>query len=105
MLVYLPFRAFHYYVVSCLPLVLLSGTLWAGLGALRDKLPPRPALSCVSVACVLSIAFSRIVVDTIVPIAIARYRSYDAAADRSYFDELVSREVIDFGVPPGPRPD
>jgi hypothetical protein len=99
MLIYLPFRSFHYYVVSCIPFVLLSGTMWAALGAMRASLPARPLLAAGSVAAVLSMAFARTTLDTVVPIAIGRCRAYDGEADRAFFDGMVARDVINFGVP------
>jgi hypothetical protein len=102
MLIYLPFRSFHYYVVSCIPLVMLSGLMWAGLGASRRSLPARPMLAAGSVAAVLSLAFARTTLDTVIPIAIARLRAYDAGADRAFFDSMVDRPVINFGVPSQP---
>lgn len=102
MLIYLPVRAFHYYVVSCTPLVLLSGLMWAGLAATRPTLPTRRMLAAGSVAAVLSLAFARTTVDTVVPIAIARLRTYDAGADRAFFSSIVDREVIKLGMPSQP---
>ena len=100
MLIYLPFRSFHYYVVSCIPMVLLSGTMWAALAAARASLRARPLLAAGSLAAVLSMAFVRTTLDTVVPIAIARCRAYDDEADRAFFDDMVARDVINFGVPP-----
>lgn len=101
MLVFLPLRAYHYYVLSCLPLVILSGAFWSHLLALRNVLPRRELAACVSAAAVFSITLGRTIVDEMVPKTIGNFRSYDAAADREYFDEAVSWGNIDFGAPPG----
>lgn len=105
MLVYLPLRAYHYYVISCLPLVILSGLFWAQLSVLNGKVPSRYRIAGVSFAALLSIAFFKPVIDTMVPAAIARYRSYDADADRAYFDKIVSLGEHHFGAPPPTKPE
>lgn len=105
MLVFLPLRAYHYYVLSCLPVVILSGAFWAGLEAQGESMSRRGRFASVAVAAVLSMAFVRTAVDTMVPAMIGKYRSYDSAADRAYFDGLLARGITDFGAPPASPTD
>ncbi len=100
MLVFLPFRSFHYYVLTALPLVLLSGMIWSELAALRRHRQPRETGACIIVAACLSLALARTTIDTVVPIAIGRFQTYDAQADRTFFDTMATRDIIDFGRPP-----
>jgi len=100
MLIFLPFRSFHYYVVSSLPLILLSGSFWTALAAAAGKLPPRRALACTSVAAVLSLAFARTAIDRIVPMTLGRFQAYDRQVDQAFFDAMAARNVINFGLPP-----
>jgi len=100
MLIVLPVRSFHYYVVSSLPLILLAGTFWSAIMTTANRLPGTAALASLSVAAFASIALARTAIDRIVPMAIARYQSYDAQADRAFFDNMVAREVINSGLPP-----
>ena len=97
MLVYLPQRAFHYYVLSCLPLIFLSGLIWAVLRTDPYLVGSRFARLTLAAVAIWSIAFARPTVDTLVPTAISRYRSYDAATDRAYFDEALNWGHLDLG--------
>jgi len=103
MLVKLPFRSFHYYVVTSLPLILLTGIFWTRIVSLRIRLSAGAAFACVSTAAVLSLAFGRITIDALVPIAIARYRAYDVDVDDAFFHTMADMEIIDFGRPPARR--
>jgi hypothetical protein len=97
MLWYLPQRAFHYYVLSCLPLILCSGLIWAMLRGVRQKGESQRVRVVLAAVAIWSIAFARPAIDTLVPTAIARYRSYDAAADRAFFEEALRWGQVDFG--------
>lgn len=97
LLVYLPQRSFHYYVLACLPLVFLSGLVWSLLGRGRPGGDPRSRRVALAVVAIWSIVFARPAVDWLVPTAVARYRSYDGAVDRSYFDTALQWGRLDLG--------
>ncbi len=103
MLIKLPFRSFHYYVVTSLPLILLAGIFWTRVASLNVRLRADAAFACLSTAAVLSLSFGRMTVDALVPIAIARYRAYDADVDNAFFQSMADREIIDFYRPPPPE--
>jgi len=86
MLVLLPRRSFHYYAISCLPVILLSGMFWAALR--RDRAAvPAPIAKVVFATAILGSAIAfRPVIDELVPVSISRVRSYDAAVDRNAFE-------------------
>jgi hypothetical protein len=87
MLVLLPRRSFHYYAISCMPVILLSGVFWAAL--LRERAAaPGPVAKVVLATAVLgsSMAF-RPAIDRFVPVSISLVRSYDAVADRAAFEK------------------
>jgi hypothetical protein len=97
MLVYLPQRSFHYYVLSCLPLILLSGLIWPALRTTtRGERSPSHRV-VLAVVAIWSIAFVRPAVDTLVPTAIGRYRSYNAAVDRAFFEDALKWGHLDLG--------
>ncbi len=102
MLVYLPLRAFHYYVLSSLPVVILSGAFWKLLMETLRNHARRVMVCGVAAAAVFSMAFVRLIPDMIVPAAIARYRLYDATADRAHFEKVLSLKINTFGAPPPP---
>jgi hypothetical protein len=97
MLVYLPQRAFHYYVLSCLPLIFLSGLIWPALRASPRQAGNVSGRVVIAAVVIWSMAFVRPAVDTLVPTAIARYRSYDAAADRTVFENVLHWGQLDLG--------
>ncbi len=93
----LPLRSPHYYVVSCVPFMLLAGVPIAAFGRSVTKMAPRARTVAWSVAVVLSGVFLRPVVDEIVPRAIGAYRSYDWAEEQRRFDEALDWGPIHFG--------
>ncbi|MCP4251417.1 MAG: hypothetical protein GY778_30645 [bacterium] len=97
LLVYLPQRAFHYYALACLPVVFLSGLLWSLVGRDRPGGDPRSRRAAVAVVAVWSIVFARPAVDWLVPTAVARYRSYESAVDRDYFESALQWGRLDLG--------
>lgn len=97
MLVYLPQRAFHYYVLSCLPLIFLSGLIWAALRAPSRQAGNGSGRIVLAAVAIWSVAFVRPAVDTFVPAAVARCRSYDAAADRAFFESALAWGHLDLG--------
>jgi len=89
MLLWLPRRSYHYYAISCLPVIFLSGLFWTVLheeSALSVSAAPRWVMA---VAAIWSVAYFRPAVDVLVPTTIARCRNYDAAADQRFFDECL----------------
>lgn len=100
MLVFLPLRAYHYYVLSCLPFILLSGSFWTMLPRLAGRFSERAVVRCLSVAAVLSVVCGRSVPVTMVPTALGRLRRYDAEADRAFFDHVLALQINTFGAPP-----
>jgi len=92
MLVHLPRRSFHYYALSSLPVIFLSGLFWAVLQWELAATKARSAKQIVAVAAIWSAAFVRPAVDLLVPTAVARYRTYDAEADQAFFDESLTRD-------------
>jgi len=97
MLVYLPQRAFHYYALSCLPVILCSGLIWVVLGENRRVIGRRRVRTALAAVAIWSIALARPAIDVLVPTAIARYRWYDAATDRAYFDAALKWGPRDLG--------
>ncbi len=97
MLAILPLRSYHYYVIACLPVILLSGAFWANLMLGLDGSTHKHARVQIAVAAVLSLAVVRTTVDATVPIAWSRYRSYDADADRAYFEQVVAMDLAHLG--------
>ncbi len=87
MLVLLPRRSFHYFAISCLPVILLSGVFWAAL--LRERATvPGPVAKVVLATAVLGSAMAfRPAIDRFVPVSISLVRSYDAVADRAAFEK------------------
>lgn len=102
MAVYLPLRAFHYYVLSCLPLLILSGAYWRWIHERLSRISPQAHFAGLCCAGLLSVSLSRPALDTLVPTAIARWRSYEASKDRANFLELLSRGPDHFGAAPIP---
>ncbi len=97
MLSLLPLRSAHYYVVIAVPFILLSGWPFAVLNAATESLSRRARFATWSIAMIGSAALYRPAVDRIVPIAIARYRAFDWAADERYFNEAIHWGPIHFG--------
>lgn len=97
LLSYLPLRSSHYYVVTCVPLVLLSGAGLASLLRSVRHLSQPVRVATWSMAVIGSGICLRPSVDAIVPAAIARYRAYDWLADQRYFDEAINWGRIHFG--------
>ena len=92
MLVHLPRRSFHYYALSSLPVIFLSGLFWAVLQHELTATKVRAAKYVIATAAIWSAAFVRPAVDLLVPTAVARYRTYDAEADQSFFDESLTQD-------------
>lgn len=87
MLVLLPRRSFHYYAISCLPVILLSGVFWAALRRDRSAVPA-PIANVVFATAILGSAIAfRPAIDRFVPVSISLVRSYDAVADRAAFEK------------------
>lgn len=97
LLLVLPLRSAHYYVVACVPFILISGAPWAALSKSVERWPHRARLAVWSIAIVGSAALYRPAVDAIVPCAIARYRAYDWEADARYFERAVHSGRIHYG--------
>jgi hypothetical protein len=98
-LVVAPLRSYHYYVIACLPLVLLSGAFWERLVSMRDGgAPARRAR--IAVGAVLSLAAARPTVDAVIPVTWARWRSYDRAVDQAYFMTVTEMDLSRLGEAP-----
>jgi hypothetical protein len=97
MLVYLPRRGFHFYVLSCLPVVFLSGLLWSALLGATGGMAVLTRRAMLAVAAIWSVAFYRPTLDAFVPIVITRCQNYDAAADQARFEEALRWGYIDIG--------
>ncbi len=96
----MPLRSSHYFVLTSVPLILLTGAFWAMYWrVIREKSTGRRQAG-VAVAVVLTAAACRPVVDIIVPVAMARYRTYDWASDRQHFDAAIHWGRIHFGEGP-----
>ena len=93
----LPLRSAHYYVLTCVPLVLLSGLPFAALRSCVAPLSPRARLAAWSIAIAGAAALYKPAADPIVPIAIARYRAFDWRADIETFNEAIHWGRIHFG--------
>ena len=97
MLVYLPRRGFHFYVLSCLPVVFLSGLLWSVLFDATGAMTVSARRISLAVAAIWSIAFYRPTIDAFMPIVITRCQNYDAAADQARFEEALRWGYLDIG--------
>jgi len=93
----LPLRSAHYYVVTCVPIIVLAGLPFAVLRTLLISRPARVRLAAWSIAVIGLAAWYRPVVNAIVPTAIARYQSFDWEADRKLFNEAIHWGRIHFG--------
>ncbi|MBN1511111.1 MAG: glycosyltransferase family 39 protein [Phycisphaerae bacterium] len=87
MLVLLPRRSFHYYAISCLPVILLSGLFWAALLHERATVPGHVAKVVFATAVLGSAMAFRPTIDRFVPVSISLVRSYDAVADSAAFEK------------------
>jgi len=104
MLVYLPRRSFHYYILSMMPLLLLSGEFWRALqGLLAGQ--TIAARSVFIVAAVLwSAATLRPALSEFSPVSSVRYRGFSAAEDQQHFEEVVRWENGSRGIHDGSWP-
>ena len=93
----LPLRSAHYYVLTCVPFILLSGLPFAAVRSCAAGLSPRARLATWSIAIVGAAALYKPAVDPIVPIAIARYRAFDWQGDIDTFNEAIHWGRIHFG--------
>lgn len=93
----LPLRSAHYYVVTCVPFVLISGAPLAALSRTLGPLPRRVRVTAWSMAILGSAALYRPAIDAIVPCAIARYRAFDWERDQRCFNEAINWGRIHFG--------
>lgn len=106
LLVFLPLRSSHYYVATCVPIVILSG--WPFMVMAQSvkgqALHVRRAFWSITVIGVA--VFYRSTANEVVPTAMARYRSYDWHADQEFFDDAVNWGRVHFGEgPPYVRPE
>ncbi len=93
----LPLRSPHYYVIACVPFMLLAGAFVSTFGRSVNGLAPSTRrLSCVA-AVVLSGVFLRPAVDEIVPRAITAQRNHDWRAEKRRFEESLRWGPIHFG--------
>jgi len=97
MLILLPRRSFHYYAISCLPLILISGAFGAALLHDRARMPAPIGRIVFATALLGSAMVLRPAIDRLVPISISLVRSYDAAADQAAFEK--ARQSKDIRVP------
>jgi hypothetical protein len=104
MLVYLPRRSFHYYVLSMMPLVLLSGGFWRGLHGLLMGHAPVARSTFIVAAVLWSAATFRPALTELVPVSFLRLRGFDAAEDQRHFEEVVRWENGSMGVHDGSWP-
>jgi len=103
LLAFLPLRAFHYYALPAIPLVLLSGFFFQHLAQSQAALPRPRARAVACVAAALSMVVLLDTFNRITPMAIARARSYNRQADDAYFNQLVSRKTLWLGLSHVPR--
>ncbi len=89
LLIYLPRRSYHYYVLSFIPVILLSGTFWAVLRAVLEgqSLPGRSILTAALIF--WSLAAARPAMNELLPVCLARWKQFDAQADQAHFEHVV----------------
>ncbi|NOT01608.1 MAG: hypothetical protein HOP29_13380 [Phycisphaerales bacterium] len=105
----LPLRSAHYYVAACPPFILLTGSALHRFSLAGRSLSPPARCAASSIALVISAALYRPVINESMPVALSRWKSHDAAADRRRFDDAVNAGRIHFGrgapfVEPDPNP-
>lgn len=104
MLVYLPLRAYHYYVITALPVVVLGGLFWDELRHVRASLAAQTGRRCLAVAVVLTLVFSKPIPETLGALSYSRMTHYDGDKDRAFFAEVLSWKRKTFGAPEAETP-
>lgn len=94
MLVYLPRRGFHYYAISCLPVILLAGVFWAVLRLELSQAERSVRRSALAGTVIWSLVCLWPTLDVFVPLTIARWRAYDPAFDQAGFAKFMRVDDI-----------
>jgi len=104
LLIYLPRRSYHYYVLSFIPLILLSGTFWSGLLTLLEGHGRRTRSALITAMVLWSMASMRPALNELIPVSLARWKQFDAQADQDHFEHVVRWENGSLGVNDGKWP-
>lgn len=97
LIAHLPLRSAHYYVVACVPFIVLSGLPLAVFADCVSSLDDRAKRAAWTFMVIGSAVFMRQTVDEIVPRAISTYGSHDWAEEDRRFKDAINWGPIHFG--------
>lgn len=97
LLINLPLRSPHYYIIACVPFLLLSAAPVAAFARCVTTIPPRARLTVWTVAVVFSAILFKPSIDEIVPRAIAAHATYDWSLEESRFQDEINKGPIHYG--------